>query len=387
MAVPLKYNLRNLRVRWITSALTAAGIGLVTLIFIFNVAMGLGIERSLMGSGHPMNLIAVRTGATAESQSIVTKKQVEDVISLPGIEKDAKGEPLVSAELIVIANLNKVDGKRANVALRGVGPKARDLRGNIRLLPGGRWFSPGLGELVVGSGAAGRFQGLKVGDSPFFRGRTWKIVGEFTADGQAYESEVWGDIDDLKAQFKRDYSAILVRCSSGAEIDRLSRVIKDTKEIALDAKPHTEYFKDQNQAAEMMKAMGGMMAFVLSIGAVFGAANTMYAAVAQRTREIATMRVLGFTRTEIWLSFIAESAFIGLVGGAAGAALGFVTLNGMRAGTVNWVTFSDMAFRLAVTPALAGGAILLAALVGVAGGFFPAWRASRVPIARALRGL
>jgi len=136
-----------------------------------------------------------------------------------------------------------------------------------------------------------------------------------------------------------------------------------------------------------MKAMGGMMAFVLSIGAVFGAANTMYAAVAQRTREIATMRVLGFTRTEIWLSFIAESAFIGLLGGAAGAALGFVTLNGMRAGTVNWVTFSDMAFRLAVTPELAGGAVVMAALVGVAGGFFPAWRASRVPIARALRGL
>jgi putative ABC transport system permease protein len=387
VAVPLKYNLRNLRVRWITSALTAAGIGLVTLIFIFNVAMGLGIERSLMGSGHPMNLIAVRTGATAESQSIVTKKQVEDVISLPGIEKDAKGEPLVSAELIVIANLNKIDGKRANVALRGVGPKARDLRGNIRLQPGGRWFDPGLGELVVGVGAAGRFQNLKVGDTPFIRGRAWKVVGEFSAEGQAFESEVWGDIDDLKAQFKRDYSAILVRCSSAGEIERLSRVIKDTKEIALDAKPHTEYFKDQNQAAEMMKAMGGMMAFVLSIGAVFGAANTMYAAVAQRTREIATMRVLGFTRTEIWLSFIAESAFIGLVGGTAGAALGFVALNGMRAGTVNWVTFSDMAFRLAVTPDLAAGAVLMAALVGVAGGFFPAWRASRVPIARALRGL
>lgn len=387
MAVPLKYNLRNLRVRWITSALTAAGIGLVTLIFIFNVAMGLGIERSLMGSGHPMNLIAVRTGATAESQSIVTKKQVEDVISLPGIEKDAKGEALVSAELIVIANLNKVDGKRANVALRGVGPKARDLRGNIRLQPGGRWFNPGLGELVVGVGAAGRFQNLKVGDTPFIRGRAWKVVGEFSAEGQAFESEVWGDIDDLKAQFKRDYSAILVRCSSAGEIERLARVIKDTKEIALDAKPHTEYFKDQNQAAEMMKAMGGMMAFVLSIGAVFGAANTMYAAVAQRTREIATMRVLGFTRTEIWLSFIAESAFIGFVGGTAGAAVGFVALNGMRAGTVNWVTFSDMAFRLAVTPDLAAGAVFMAALVGVAGGFFPAWRASRVPIARALRGI
>lgn len=387
MAVPLKYNLRNLRVRWITSTLTAGGIGLVTLIFLFNVAMGVGIERSLMGSGHPMNLIAVRTGATAESQSIVTKKQVEDVMSLPGIEKDAKGEALVSAELMVVANLSKLDGKRANVAVRGVGPKARDLRGNIRLVEGGRWIDPGLGELVVGVGAQGRFQGLKVGDQPFFRGRKWKVVGAFTADGQAFESEIWGDIDDLKAQFKRDYSAILVRCPSREAIDRLARVIKDTKEISLDAKPHTEYFKDQNQAADMMKSMGGMMAFVLSIGAIFGAANTMYAAVAQRTREIATLRVLGFTRLEIWLSFIAESAFIGLAGGACGAALGYLTLNGMRAGTVNWVTFSDMAFRFTVTPVLAAWAVGIAVLVGVLGGFFPAWRASRVPIARALRGL
>ncbi len=387
MAVPLKYNLRNLRVRWITSSLTAAGIGLVTLIFLFNVAMGLGIERSLMGSGHPMNLIALRTGATAESQSVATKKQVEDLLSLPGIEKDARGEPLVSAELVVVANLYKMDGKRANVALRGVGSKARDLRGNLRLLEGGRWFEPGVGELVVGAGALRRFQGLKVGDEPFFRGRKWKVVGAFTADGQAFESEVWGDIEDLKAQFKREYSAILVRCASRGEIDRLGRLIKDDKQISLDAKPHTEYFKDQNQAADMMKAMGGMMAFVLSIGAVFGAANTMYAAVAQRTREIATLRVLGFTRTEIWLSFIAESAFIGLAGGTAGAVLGFFTLNGMQAGTVNWVTFSDMAFRLAVTPLLALQAVVLAVLVGVAGGFFPAWRASRVPIARALRGL
>ena len=187
MAVPLKYNIRNLRVRWITSALTAAGIGLVTLIFLFNVAMGLGIERSLMGSGHPMNLIALRTGATAESQSVATKKQVDEVLSLPGIEKDAKGEPLVSAELVVVANLHKLDGKRANVALRGVGPKARDLRGNLRLHDGGRWFEPGVGELVVGSGATGRFQGLKVGDRPYFRGREWEVVGIFGAEGQAFE--------------------------------------------------------------------------------------------------------------------------------------------------------------------------------------------------------
>lgn len=387
MAIPLKYNLRNLRVRWITSLLTAVGLVLVTVVFLFMFAMGTGIENSLVGSGHPLNVIALRSGATAESQSLVTKEQLDDVLGLEGIVRDARGQPLLSAELVVVANLVKRDGGKSNVAIRGVGPQARELRENIRTREGGRWFTPGLGELVVGAAAQGRFPGLAVGDAPFFRGRQWKVVGVFEAGGQSYESELWGDIDDLKAQFKRDYSALLLRAASPEEVERLSRAIKENKQFKLDARSHVEYYRTNNQAGEMMKGMGVVMALVLSIGAIFGAANTMYAAVAARTREIATMRVLGYSRLAIWLSFVIEAGLLGLAGGVAGAALSYVAFNGVATGTVNWQNFSELAFQFRVTPGLMGAGVLFATLMGVAGGFVPAVRASRAAIASSLRGL
>jgi ABC-type lipoprotein release transport system permease subunit len=282
--------------------------------------------------------------------------------------------------------MTKRDGRRSNVAIRGVGELARELRGNVEVVEG-RWFRPGLAELVVGSGIAGQIQNLKVGDRPKIRGLEWTVVGRFTAGGQAFESEVWGDIEDCRKQFKRDYSGVLLRTEKPEDLDRLARVIKDDKRLALDAKPQPEYYVDQNQAAQMIKAMGVVLAFVLSIGALFGAANTMYAAVAVRTREVATMRVLGFTRAEIWLSFVFESALLGLAGGVAGSVVAYLAFNGISTGTVNWVSFSEMAFKFRVSPGLMGAAVGLAVLMGVGGGFLPAWRASRAPIARALRGL
>ncbi len=388
MAIPFAYNLRNLRVRWVTSLLTAVGLLLVTTVFLVMFAMGTGIERSLVGSGHPLNVIALRSGATAESHSMVTKEQVDNVATLEGIERDAEGRPLLSAELVVLANVPKRAGGKANVAVRGVGPRAREVRDGVRVAPGkGRWFTPGLGELVVGAGAQKRFAGLEVGDTPFFRGRKWTVVGVFEAGGQSYESEVWGDIDDLKAQFKSEYSAVLFRARGPAEVERLARVVKEDKRLKLDARSHVEYYRSNNQAGEMMKAMGVVMAFVLSIGAVFGAANTMYAAVAARTREIATMRVLGFSRLAIWLSFVLESSLLGLAGGAAGAVLAFAFFNGVTSGTVSWQSFSELAFQFRVTPGLMLAGTFLSAALGVAGGFLPAFRASRATIASSLRGL
>ena len=386
MAIPFKYNLRNLTVRWVTSILTAGGIGLVTFVFLGLFAMGSGIEQSLVESGHPRNLIALRTGATAESQSIVTKKQVDDVLSLKGIETDAQGQPLVSAELMVVANLEKTDGKKANAAVRGVGPQGRELRGNIRIVQG-RWFNPAVGELVVGDGAARRFKRLNVDDTIFFRGRDWRVVGRFTAEGQSFESEIWADIGDLKAQFKRDYSAILIRCANEAEMARLGNVIRGEKQYALDAKSHADYYRENNQAADMLKTMGSMMGVILAIGAVFGAANTMFTAVASRTREIATMRVLGFSRLSIGVSFVAEAALLGLSGGLAGVAIGYAILNGVSTGTVNWNTFSDMAFKIQVSPGLMLAGVTLAVGTGILGGLLPAYRASKTSLAQALRGL
>jgi putative ABC transport system permease protein len=387
MAIPIKYNFRNLRVRWVTSLLTIVGIILVTMVFVFLFAMGLGIERSLVGSGDPLNLITLRAGTTAESQSVVTKQQYEDLLGISGLLRDAKGEAMVSPELVAGANVLKHDGGKANVAIRGVGPKARDMRADFKLLPGGRWFQPSVGELVVGVGAFRRFASLEIGDTPSFRGRQWKIVGKFECGGQAYESELWGDIDDIKAQFKRDYSGVLIRCANPGEVKRLGNLIQNDKQFKMDARPTIEYFSEQNIGGKMIKSLGVILGVVLGIGAVFGAANTMYAAVASRTREIATMRVLGFSRLAIWISFVLESAFLGLVGGASGSALGYVMFNNMATGTVNWVSFSELAFQFRVTPTLMIVATLLALVMGVVGGFFPAFRASRMTIARALRGL
>jgi ABC-type lipoprotein release transport system permease subunit len=385
MAIPLKYNLRNVVVRWITAGMTAVGIAAVITIFVMLFAMGIGMEKTLVETGNPLNMIVLRKGAT-ETTSGMDREKVADIAALDGIAKDAQGEPMISAELVVVANHPKAAGQKANLALRGVGPRARELRGNIKLIKG-EWFKPGLGELVAGKGATERFKDLKVGDRPFIRGRTWTVVGLFEAAGQAYESEVWGDIDDLKTQFKREFSSVIVRVKRPEDRDLLTATIQENKRIQLEAKPHAAYYKDQNMGAQMMKAMGFIIGLVLSIGAIFGAANTMYAAVASRKREIATLRVLGFGSASIWFSFMLEAAFLGLAGGVLGSLLAFVVFDGMTSGTANWETFSELAFQFRVTPMLMLIGVVLAVLMGVMGGFLPAWRASRTTIAQALREL
>ncbi|HZE98314.1 MAG TPA: ABC transporter permease, partial [Planctomycetota bacterium] len=201
MAIPFKYNLRNLRVRWVTSLLTVLGIVLVTVVFVMLFAMGLGMERSLKGSGDPLGVIALRVGTTAESQSIITKQQLDDVMGIPGLLRNAHGELMVSPELVEVSNAVKKDGGKANVPIRGAGPMSKGLRPELKLIEG-RWFNPSVGELVVGVGARRRFADLGIGKTPTFRGRKWMIVGVFECAGQAYESELWGDIDEMKAQFK-----------------------------------------------------------------------------------------------------------------------------------------------------------------------------------------
>jgi putative ABC transport system permease protein len=385
MAIPLKYNLRNVRVRWITAGMTAIGIAFVIMIFVMLFAMGIGMEKTLVETGDPLNMIVLRKGAT-ETTSGMDREKVAEIAGLDGIAKDAQGEAMISAELVVVANHPKAAGQKANLALRGAGPRATALRGNIKLTRG-EWFKPGLGQLVAGKGAAARFADLQIGDQPFIRGRKWTVVGLFEAGGQAYESEVWGDIDDLKTQFKREYSSVIVRVKRPEDRDLLAKTIQENKRIQLEAKPHAAYYKDQNMGAQMMKVMGFIIGLVLSIGAIFGAANTMYAAVATRKREIATLRVLGFGSGSIWFSFMLEAAFLGLVGGVLGSLFAWVLFDGMTSGTANWETFSEMAFQFRVTPALMGWGVFLAILMGVVGGFLPAWRASRTTIAQALREL
>ncbi|HZN62948.1 MAG TPA: FtsX-like permease family protein [Planctomycetota bacterium] len=385
MALPLKYNGRSLWVRSISTIMTILCIAGVTIILIWMIAMGTGLEKTLVGTGHPLNLIVLRPRQT-ETTSMIDRSQAADIAALEGIQKDTKGDPLASFELVAVAGHLMVNGKKSNLALRGIGPKSLELRDGLKLTDG-RWPNPGLGELAAGKGAQGRFTNLKVGDRPFIRGRQWSVVGSFEAGGQAYESEVWGDIDDLKTQFKREYSTVIVRARDAASMDRIARLIGDDKRLQLEAKPHAEYYKSQNQSAEMMKGLGGMVGFVMAIGALFGAANMMYAAVASRKREIATLRVLGFGRLAIGFSFVLESAFVGLCGGILGAIVARIFIDGITSGTANWVTFTDLAFHFRVTPGLMAQGIFTAVFVGAVGGLLPAWRASRTTIAHALRGM
>ena len=385
MALPLKYNARSLWVRWISTLMTMGCIAGVTIILIWISAMGVGLEKTLVGTGHPLNLIVLRPRQT-ETTSQVDRAQAADIAALEGIQKDAQGEPLASFELVAVASHLMANGKKSNLAVRGIGPKSLELRDGLKLTAG-RWPKSGLGELAAGHGAQRRFSELNVGDKPFIRGRQWTVVGSFEAGGQAYESEVWGDIDDLKTQFKREYSTVIVRARDAATMDRITRLISDDKRLQLEAKPHAEYYRSQNQSAEMMKGLGFMIGFVLAIGALFAAANMMYAAVASRKREIATMRVLGYGRTAIAFSFILESAFVGLCGGVAGAVVARIFIDGITSGTANWETFTDLSFNFRVTPGLMMSGIVMAVFVGVVGGFFPAWRASRTKIVNALRGM
>jgi putative ABC transport system permease protein len=385
MAIPLKYNQRSLWVRSISTAMTILCIAGVTIILIWLSAMGYGLEKTLVGTGHPLNLIVLRPRQT-ETTSMIAREQAADIAALEGILKDAGGEPMASYELVAVAGHLMVNGKKSNLALRGIGPKSLTLRDGITLTKG-RWPNPGLGELAAGKGAQSRFKELAVGDRPFLRGRQWTVVGSFEAGGQAYESEVWGDVDDLKTQFKREYSTVIVRARDAESMKRIERLIADDKRLQLEARPHAEYYRSQNQSAEMMKGLGAMVGNVMAIGALFAAANMMYAAVASRKREIATLRVLGFGRLSIGFSFVLESAFVGLCGGLIGAVVARLFIDGITSGTANWDTFTDMAFHFRVTPGLMVQGVMTGVLVGAFGGLFPAWRASRTTIAYALRGM
>lgn len=377
--IPLRYNLRSLRQRKVASILTAIGIALVTAIFVSLLALGQGVRKTMVSTGHPQNLIVMRDGPTAETQSSIDLNDAEILKTLAGITPDADGAPMASPETIVIVSEVKPDGGNANLILRGVGPMAWKVRPDLKI--DGRWPNPERAEAVVGLTLSRRFPDLRLGARKAFKKVEYEIVGVFDAQGRAYESEIWVSGDQLRPEFGRPYSSVVVRADDPAA---LAAAIDAEARFPLKAHDEVEYFRKQTEMAGMIEFMATVVALVLGIGAGFGAAITMYASVAARVREIATLRVLGFGRFGIGVGFLLESAMIALPGGALGAMLA-LPLNGMTTGTTNWETFSEMAFNFTVTPELMGIGVAVAALLGMAGGFFPAISATRIPIARALR--
>ena len=386
MGLITNYNLRSMIVRKGTATMTAMGIAMVVAVFVMTLSIAQGFRSTLVASGSPQNAIIMRKGATSENVSAVGKPELPLIQTFPQIAHDASGRPLASPELVVIISLpRKTNNQPANVPLRGVGPQAFDVRENLSFVEGRR-YTPGTREINVGRLAVGRFDGLAMGSDVRFGGSVWKVVGVFEADDASFESEVWGDIDLMMPAFQRDgYQSVTVKLNDVSAFESLEAAIAADPRLQLTARREVDYYAEQSQTmTTVIRVFGTFVTFILSIGAMFGAMNTMYAAVAYRTREIGTLRALGFSRLRIVTAFLAESVALALVGGVVGCVLA-LPVHGLSTGTTNMTSFSEVAFKFRITPALLAGGLVFAALMGAAGGLLPAIRAARIPVARALR--
>jgi putative ABC transport system permease protein len=386
MGLITNYNLRSMIVRKGTAAMTAGGIAMVVAVFVMTLAIAQGFRATLVASGSPQNAIVLRKSATAETVSAVLRSDVPLVESLPQIARGSDGRPLASPELMTIIALPRIsDNQPANVPVRGVGAKAFEVRDTLKFVEGRR-FQLGTREINVGRLAMGRFKGLSIGSDVKFGSSVWTVVGVFTADDAAFESEVWGDVDLMMPAFQRNgYQSITVKLADPSMFESFKTAIESDPRLYLSPQRETDYYAEQSRALTLViRVFGTFVTLILSIGAMFGAMNTMYAAVAYRTREIGTLRALGFSRSRIVTAFLAESVALAIVGGAIGCLLA-LPVHGMSTGTTNFSSFSEVAFKFRITPPLLFGGLVFSALMGAVGGLLPALRAARIPVARALR--
>jgi putative ABC transport system permease protein len=386
MALPLSYNVRNVRHRWQVTLLAVSGIALVVAVFTVLMAMSEGFSRALRSTGRPDNAMIVQRGSASELTSWIPIDQRNLILVRDEVARDAEGQPLASPEDVVVTNKPKKDGSPTNVTVRGVTPRAFDVRGGIKILDG-RKFTPGLYEVIVGDKIARRVRGLELGSSVKLQKREWKVVGSFSSQGGAFESEIWGDADIMGVDFGRTggYNAMSVRLKPGADVASLDHWIRSNPQMQLQAVSERKYYDDQaGPLAKILRQLASFVAVIMGVGAVFGAMNTMYAIVAARTREIGTLRALGFSRRAILFSFVVESVTLALVGGAIGCLLA-VPMNGYSTGTGQTQSFSEIAFAFRITPGIVMASVAFAVLMGVIGGLLPSLRAARLPITSALR--
>jgi len=390
MSVPISYNIRSVGARWSTAVVSVLGIAGTVAVFLAMLAMARGFQATLISSGSPDNVIILRAGADTEMTSAIDQEQVRIIGDSPELARSGDGSPLLSPEVVVIGAFPLITtGTDANVQIRGVYDNVLDVRPNVAVVEG-RFFKPGLAELVVGRNVATTYRGFELGDSVEFGGQNWKVVGVFDAGGSAFDSEVWCDANLLNQTFSRSagvYQSVTARLKSRDSFTSLKDTLTSDPRMTVDVSSERAYYAKQSQAvSRLIRILGFMVAFVMAIGAVFGALNTMYSAVSARSREIATLRALGFGSFSVVTSFVLESVLIALIGGVLGC-LAVLPLNGFTAGTMNWQTFSHLAFAFKVTPSLMVWGLSFAVLMGVIGGILPALRAARMPVATALREL
>ncbi|MGE3308647.1 MAG: ABC transporter permease [Limisphaerales bacterium] len=387
MALPLKYNIQNVLVRWRSTVTTVLGIALVVGVYVLMQAMAAGIEKSSANTGSPDNILLTRKGSTAESSSIVSREQLKSLMYSPEIARNAGGEPLISADVLILLNQPRRDGGgEANVLMRGVSPRGREMRPQVQLVEG-RWFESGKREVVLSRRLSKRFADFEVGDRFRSGPAEYTVVGHTDGGGSAFDSEIWMDADEARAIFDRDqYSSLLVRPADAEAASRLIDRIENDKRLQLLARKESEYYAEQTSTAGPIKWLGNFLAIAMSVGAIFAAMNTMYASVGARTREIGTLRVLGFRRRSVVASFLVEGAFLASLGGVLGCGLSLF-MNGYAVGTLSFATFSETVFEFRVTPWLMTKGVVFSVIVGLLGTLFPAIRASRLPVISALKSL
>jgi putative ABC transport system permease protein len=380
-------NVRNLPQRISASLVAVIGIAAVVLVFAAVLSMAKGFERTMVSAGSENTAIVMRSGSTAELNSGLSNEQMLIVSNAPGILKDGD-TPVLSAELYVVVDLlKKSTNEDANVPLRGVQAAAFDVRDNVRLSEG-RMFEPGRNELIVGRAAQQQFAGLEVGSSIAFGQTDWSIVGVFEADGSVSESELWTDVRILQSVYRRgnSYQSVRVRLESPDSLPLLEAALKEDPRIDPDVLTERAYYSSQAESlSNFIRLIGYPLTILMSIGAVFGALNSMYSSVSARGKEIATLRALGFGPFAVMMSTVIESVLLALAGGIVGGLLAYALFNGFQVSTLNGATFSQVVFDFAVTGDLLLQGLVAALIIGFIGGLFPAIRAARMPVAQALR--
>jgi len=384
MAIPISYNIRNMILRKRLTLMTALGIALTVTTTVFLMMLLAGMRKAFVSSGDPLNVLVLRKGSTSELTGGFTLDKLPVLKQLPGIATDSHGQPMVSGEWVVVVTLPR-NGTEVNVTLRGMEQDGIEVRRNHVKLIEGRWFAPGQREVVVSRSIHSRYANTKVGDTMDLKG-PWKIVGIFDGGGSAYDSEIWTDLNQVAGQFNRQgaLGSAYLRATDAVTADALKHRVVDDQQLQLDGMLETEYYDKQTSNGGGIRLMGYIVAFTMAIGSIFAAANTMYAAVSYRSREIATLRVIGFRRGSIVTSFIFESVLLALLGAAIGILL-MLPFNGMSTSTSNQVTFSEVVFTMQITLSVVITAVFFAILMGLIGGVAPAWGAARREILAALR--
>jgi putative ABC transport system permease protein len=386
MAIPVNYIVRNLSARRLTTALTAGGMALVVYVFATVLMLSAGLEATLVSTGQDDNIIVIRRGAQTEVQSGIDRRQAGIVESLPDIAIGQDGERLISKEPVVLINLPKRDsGKPSNVVIRGVTPTGLVLRPQVSIVEG-RMFRPGTSEVIAGRAIASGFRGAGVGETIRFASRDWTVVGVFDGGRTGFDSEIWGDAEQMLQAFRRvGFSALLFRLADTDRFEAVQSAIESDPRLTLEAKRETRFYADQSEAlSKFIRYLGTTISVIFSIGAIIGAMITMYASVASRTAEIGTLRALGFSRAAILVAFLGESLLLGLLGGVLGIG-GAAFMQTLSISTTNFQTFAEIAFRFALTPGIVVAALLFSLAMGFVGGFLPAARAARLSIVDALR--